>query len=62
MYKYMYVEASTKGMLREADHRELIDNYSRAGWRYVNAIPTEFYAGNGQIKTFDLVFEKKCDE
>ncbi|MBM7833284.1 DUF4177 domain-containing protein [Clostridium sardiniense] len=62
MYKYMYVEATTSGMFREADHRELIDNYSKEGWRYVSAIPTEFYGNNGQIQTFDLVFEKKCDE
>lgn len=61
MYKYMYVEASTKGIFRDADHRELIDNYSKEGWRYVSAIPTDF-CNNGQIQTFDLVFEKKCDE
>jgi len=45
-------------MLTRADHRELIDKYSREGWRFITAIPTVF-SSNGIIKQFDLVFEKE---
>ena len=59
MFKYLYVEARTGSMLSKENHRELIDQYAKDGWRYVNAIPTTFYGNNGQPKTFDLIFEKE---
>ncbi|WP_195428230.1 DUF4177 domain-containing protein [Clostridium sp. D46t1_190503_E9] len=63
MYKYMYKEAQTHGLFRgPSNHREIIDKYSKEGWRFVMAIPTEFYSNNGEIKRFDLVFEKETDE
>lgn len=62
MFKYLYVKSNVKGMLSEANHRELIDKYASEGWRFVSAIPTSFYGNNGQPKTFDLVFEKRDDE
>ncbi|MCM0648270.1 DUF4177 domain-containing protein [Clostridium swellfunianum] len=58
IYKYLYVPAKTAGVFRTSDHRELIDKYSQEGWRFITAIPTEF-GGYGQIKAFDLVFEKE---
>ncbi|MBU6135599.1 MULTISPECIES: DUF4177 domain-containing protein [Clostridium] len=63
MYKYMYKEAQTNGLFRgPSDHREIIDKYSKEGWRFVTAIPTEFYNNNGEIKKFDLVFEKQIND
>ncbi|WP_461206410.1 DUF4177 domain-containing protein [Clostridium sp. DL1XJH146] len=58
MHKYIYVEASSDGVFRNSNHRELIDKYSSEGWRFVTAIPTKF-SGYGVIKEFDLVFEKE---
>jgi hypothetical protein len=45
-------------MFNSSDHRELIDKYSQEGWRFITAIPTVF-GGYGQIKEFDLIFEKE---
>ena len=56
MYKYIYVEAEASGVFRTANHKELIEEYSAKGWRFVTAIPTKF-SGYGLIKLFDLVFE-----
>ncbi|WP_411168441.1 DUF4177 domain-containing protein [Clostridium sp. MB05] len=61
-FKYLYVEAKTKGMFSDENHRELIDKYAKEGWKYINSIPTSFGANNGQPKTFDLIFEKSDDE
>ena len=58
MYKYIYVKAETDGVFREANHREIIEQYSQDGWRFITAIPTDF-SGHGVIKAFDLVFEKE---
>ncbi|MGM8215961.1 DUF4177 domain-containing protein [Bacillaceae bacterium W0354] len=58
IYQYTYVRAKAGGMLRESNHQELIDQYSKEGWRFVTAIPVDF-GGYGQIKAFDLVFEKQ---
>ncbi len=58
MYKYTYVEANVEGFFKPANYRELIDEYSSKGWRFVSAIPSGFGA-HGVIKKFDLVFEKE---
>jgi len=58
MYKYTYVETAAEGFFHPANHRDLIDEYSSKGWRFVSAIPSLFGA-HGVIKQFDLVFEKK---
>ncbi|WP_195938176.1 DUF4177 domain-containing protein [Romboutsia sp. 1001713B170131_170501_G6] len=57
MYKYMYKEIDSSTMFRNSRHRELIDKYSKEGWRFISAIPSEFEL-NGKISKFDLVFEK----
>lgn len=58
MYKYMYVRATTGGPFSASDYKELIDQHSREGWRFVTAIPAKF-VGYGVIKEVDLVFEKE---
>lgn len=58
MFKYTYVEANTEGFFKDANHREVIDQYSSEGWRFVAAIPSEIGA-YGAIKKFDMVFEKE---
>lgn len=61
-FKYLYIESKVAGVFTNSNHRELIDKYSKEGWRFVNAIPYSFYGNNGQPKTFDLVFEKSVEE
>lgn len=58
IYKYIYIPSKTDGLFSRADHREIIDQYSEQGWRFVTAIPTDS-GSYGQIKAFDLVFEKE---
>ena len=58
MYKYIYVESKAQGLFHDSEHRELIDKYSKEGWRFVAAIPKS-QTGEGRIKEFDLVFEKE---
>lgn len=61
MYRYIYVEAQAETFFNVANHRELIDEYSQKGWRFVTAIPTEMN-GQGYIKKYDLVFEKEIND
>lgn len=57
MYKYIYVKSKVGGIFSTSNHREIIDEYSKDGWRFVTAIPTSS-GGYGQIISYDLVFEK----
>lgn len=58
MYKYIYIRAKIRSMFNESDYKELIDQYSQEGWRFVTVIPAVF-GGYGQTKEVDLVFEKQ---
>lgn len=60
MYKYLYVESKVGGIFSISNHREIIDKYSKEGWRFVGAIPKSS-GGNGQLTSNDLVFEK-CEQ
>lgn len=57
MYTYIYVESKVGGIFTISNHREIIDKYSKEGWRFVAAIPKSS-GGNGQLTSNDLVFEK----
>ena len=57
MYKYIYLKSKARGLLSKEDQREIIDKYSKDGWRFVTAIPLP--SGNQVITEFDLVFEKE---
>lgn len=57
IYKYTYVKSKAEGLFIKADHREIIDKYSKDGWRFITAIPLP--SGNNVITEFDLVFEKE---
>lgn len=57
MYTYMYLESKVGGVFTNSNHREIIDKYSKEGWRFVGAIPAS-NGSYGQITSHDLVFEK----
>ncbi|MDU3723246.1 DUF4177 domain-containing protein [Clostridium celatum] len=60
MFNYIYIESKVGGMFTNNNHREIIDKYSKEGWRFVAIIPTSNGA-YGQISSYDLVFEK-CEQ
>jgi len=57
MFRYIYVKSKGDGLIRLAEHREIIDEYAKEGWRFVAAIPLT--RGSQAIFDFDLVFEKE---
>lgn len=60
MKKYEYVNLSIGRLFMSGnvEHREIIDEYAKKGYRYVGYIPTEIIA-NGRVDTVDLIFEKE---
>lgn len=40
------------------DHRKLIDDRAKAGWRFVGYLPTK-QRGTGHMQELDLIFEKE---
>ncbi|MGL4760806.1 MAG: DUF4177 domain-containing protein [Sarcina sp.] len=60
MYKYRYERATGGTFFFNPDHRKIIDELAKEGWRFVAAIP-EYQTGEGKTKTFDLIFEMKID-
>ena len=61
MYKYIYVESTVAGVFKTDNHREIIESYSKEGWRFISAIPTKFDPTFGSPTKFDLIFEKTID-
>ena len=57
MFSYKYIESKVGGMFSHSNHREIIDKYSKEGWRFIAAIPSS-NGSYGQITSHDLVFEK----
>lgn len=60
MYTYRYEKSTGGTLFFNADHREIIDRCAKEGLRFVVAIPT-YQTGEGKVKEFDLIFEKKID-
>lgn len=58
MKKYEYVSLHIGKLFgsKSRDHKQIIDEYAKKGYRYVGYIPTNI-ADHGKIKDMDLVFE-----
>ena len=56
-YEYVAVHIGTFFGARSEDHRQIIDEYAKKGYRYVGFIPT-IISDYGKIKDMDLVFER----
>ena len=59
MIKHEYVNVKFKSKFAgviSAEHRDIIDDYARRGYKYVGYIPTK-QIGYGMIKEIDLIFE-----
>jgi len=59
-YEYVTVKIKKAGLwsYRYTQHRELIDEYAKKGYRYVGFVPTNL-VGYGQMAEMDLVFEMR---
>ncbi len=55
-YEYVPVHISRFIGAKSENHREIIDQYAKKGYRYVGFIPTNMN-DYGKIKDMDLVFE-----
>ena len=64
MFRYEYVSVKVKKgitSVKIVEHREIIDDYARRGYRYTGYIPTK-ESGYGMLSEIDLVFEKKEEQ
>lgn len=57
--RYEYVNVKNAGFFsgKSFEHRAIIDEYAKKGYRFVCFIPTTI-EGYGRITSYDLVFEK----
>lgn len=60
MFKYEYVKVDNEAMIASkfTQHRDIIDEYAKKGYRYVGFVPIKSDS-YGRIKEIDLVFEKQ---
>jgi len=58
MKKYEYVRVHINRFVgaKSEEHRQIIDDYAKRGYRYVGYVPTAM-TDYGKIKDMDLVFE-----
>lgn len=56
-YKYEQIHINKLIGAKSEDHRNIIDEYAKKGYRYVGFIPTSM-TDYGKIKDIDLIFEK----
>lgn len=60
MYEYKYVQATLGGFFTEANHRELIDEYAKNGWRLVQVLPL-YYNSHGKPTEYEIIFERPME-
>lgn len=58
-YEYVAVHVGKLFGAKSEDHREIIDEYARKGYRYVGFIPTNI-TDYGKFTDMDLIFEIDC--
>lgn len=58
MFKYEYVKVNNEAVMASkfTQHREIIDEYARKGYRFIGFVPMKSDS-YGRIKEMDLVFE-----
>lgn len=60
MFKYEYVKVNNEAIMSSkfTQHRNIIDQYAKRGFRYAGFVPIKS-DGYGRIKEIDLIFEKQ---
>jgi len=61
MYEYKHVQATLGGFFKEANHREIINEHAKQGWRLVQVLPM-YYNSHGKPMEYEIIFERKIDE
>ncbi len=65
MFEYEYERIACNGFgvvgVKYEEHREIIDKYSKRGYRYVGFVPVEVVNHGFPIK-LDLIFEKEVSK
>ena len=60
-YKYISLNIDRFFNSKSEDHRMIIDEQAKQGYRYVGYIPT-LITDYGRTKSIDLIFEKDAEE
>ena len=55
-YEYVHLKINRFAGAKLEDHRQIVDEYARRGFRYVGFLPTSI-SDYGKIKELDLIFE-----
>ncbi len=58
-YEYVNVYIGKFCGAKSEEHRSIIDEYAKKGYRYAGYIPTNI-SDYGKIKAMDLIFEIDC--
>ena len=58
-YEYVHLHIDKFFGAKSEEHRQIINEYAKKGYRYVGYIPTNI-TDYGKIKNMDLIFEKDC--
>lgn len=58
MYEYKYVDTELGGFFSVANHREIINEHAKEGWRLVQVLAYE-YNSHGKPKKFEIIFERE---
>lgn len=61
MYEYKYVPCNIGGLFSKDNHRELISEYARQGWRVVQILPL-YYTFEGRAKDHEIIFEREIKD
>lgn len=57
-YEYVSIHIGKFFGAGSQEHRKIIDDYAKKGWRYVGFVPTAM-TDYGKFKDLDLIFEQE---
>lgn len=60
MYQYKYVTANLGDFFTDANHHEVIEKYTKEGWRLLQVLPTN-YNLKGRPTEYEIIFEREID-
>lgn len=61
MYEYKFVEADLGGFFSVTNHREIINEHAKEGWRLVQVLAFD-YDLRGRPKSYEIIFEREIKE
>lgn len=58
MYEYKFVEADLGGFFSVTNHREIINEHAKEGWRLVQVLAFD-YDSKGRPKSYEIILKGK---